>query len=96
MRRRHIFVGGDAADRGLVHPDIVGDILEDERRELGDAVAEKGLLVLDDAFHHFIQRPLPLVQTADEPGGRTYFFRNVVLLFFITGGDAITQHAGEL
>ena len=46
--RVHVLVVDHAADRRLVHADVVGDVLEHERAELLDPVVEKAALELDD------------------------------------------------
>ena len=41
LRRVHVLVVDHAADRGLVHPDVVGDVAQDERAQVLDAVIEE-------------------------------------------------------
>ena len=82
-RRRHILVRGDAADGGLVHVDVVGDVFQDKRLEFADPFLEEAPLVLHDAFHDLVQRPLTLMQALDEPCRRPDFF--VEVFFFLAG-----------
>ena len=44
-RRRHVLVGGDPADRALVHADRVGDVAQDQRPQRLHAVAEEPVLL---------------------------------------------------
>ena len=77
----HIFVGRDAADRGFVHVDIIGDVFQDKRFELADPFLKKAALVFYNTFDDFVQCPLPLVQAFDKPRRRTDFF--VEVFFFL-------------
>ena len=61
----------DAADRGLVHADVVGDIAQDERAQVLDAVIEKVALEIDDAARDFVDGLLALLHRLDEPQRRS-------------------------
>ena len=63
----HVLVGRDAADRRLVHLDVVGDVSQVQRLQMRDAMLEEVSLVADDALHHLVDRPLPLVDGLDQP-----------------------------
>ena len=79
----HILIGRDAADRGFVHVDIVGDVFQDKRLELADPFLKKAALMFYNTFDNFVQCPLPLVQAFDKPRRGTDFF--VEVFFFLAG-----------
>src|SRR5580765_7759376 len=60
LRRVHVLVRHDAAHGGLVHADVVGDVAQDERAQVLDAVVEEVALEVDDAVGHFLDGLLPL------------------------------------
>lgn len=78
-----IFIGRDTAYAGFTSADILGYVLEYQRLELVDAVFEKVVLMLHDAFHDLIESPLPLFQAANHPYGGTQAVIHIV--FFRTG-----------
>ena len=61
----HIFIMSDPADRRLMHLDILSDIPEDKGFEKLDPFIQKFPLKIDDAFGHFINGPLSLMDASD-------------------------------
>src|SRR5690606_383954 len=57
-----IFVAGDAADRALVHVDLLGNRAQGQRPELRDAVAEETVLCLGDRRRDLENGPRALVE----------------------------------
>ena len=51
-RRRDILVRRDPAHRRFVHLDFVGDVAQDERPQMSDALGEKSALLRDDLRGH--------------------------------------------
>ena len=84
-RRRHVFVGGDAADRQFMHGDRVGDGLEIERAQMLDAVHQKGVLLAHDFAGDFEDGLGALVEALDQPGGIGLAFGEIGLVFFARG-----------
>ena len=70
LRRVHVLVGHDAADRRLVHADVVGDVAQHERPQVLDAVIEEVALEVDDAGRDLVDRLLPLLHRLDQPQRR--------------------------
>ena len=60
-----IFVGRHPADGGFVHTDVFSHIPQDHGFEVGDAMFEKISLKFQDAFHHFVDGFLALMNTSD-------------------------------
>ena len=54
-------------DRRLVHADGLGDVAQDHRLEVGDALLEELALLLDDALGDADDRLAALLDRADEP-----------------------------
>src|SRR4029077_20289772 len=77
LRRVHVLACRRAADRGLVHADVVRDVLQHQRTELRDAVIEEIALELRDARGDHVERALPLVDRLDEPCGRPHLLLDV-------------------
>src|SRR5262249_20365340 len=69
LRGVHVLAGRGAADRRLVHPDVVRDVLQHERAEKRDAFLEELALELHDARRDHVERALTLVDRLDDPGG---------------------------
>src|SRR5262245_9738796 len=67
LRRVHVLVRDDTADRRFVHADIVGHVEEHQRPEVYDAVVETVALEIDDARRHLVNRLLPLLDRLDQP-----------------------------
>ena len=67
LRRVHVLVRDDAADRRLVHPDVVGHVPQDERPQVLDAVIEKIALEIDETRRDFLDRLLALLHRLDQP-----------------------------
>ena len=61
LGRMNILVRRNAADRRLVHLDIVCDITKVQGLEMSDTVLEEVALILDDRLHHLVDRALTLV-----------------------------------
>src|SRR5262245_16336513 len=76
-RRVDVFVGTDARDRGLVHPDVVGDVAQHERPEVLDTLVEELPLVAHDRVGDLVDRPLALVEALDEPDRRAHLVLEV-------------------
>ena len=70
LRRVHVLVGHDAADRRLVHADVVGDVAQHQRPQVLDAVIEEVALEVDDAVGDLVDRLLPLLDRLDQPQRR--------------------------
>jgi len=62
-----ILAVGDAADRGDVHADLVGDVLEDQGPQFFRAGDKKVVLLLDDRLHDAQDRGPALVDGVDQP-----------------------------
>ena len=77
---RHVFVGGDARHRRLVHADRVGDGLQVERPQVLDAVDEKRVLLLHDLGRHLEDRLGALIERAHQPGRRLHRFGEIALV----------------
>src|SRR6185295_16536601 len=77
LRRVHVLVRHDAADGRLVHADVVGDVAQDERTEMFDAVIEEIALEVDDAVRDLVNRLLPLLDRLDQPERRSEFVFDV-------------------
>src|SRR5258708_6776857 len=65
--RMNVFVRGDARYCRLVHADGLGDVAQDHRLQVGDALLEEVTLLLDDALGHTDDRLAPLLDGPDEP-----------------------------
>src|SRR5687768_13981612 len=70
LRRVHVLVRHHAADRRLVHADVVGDIAQYERTQVFDPVIEEVALEVDDAGRDLVNRLLPLLDRLDQPQRR--------------------------
>src|SRR5207247_9284232 len=81
LRRVHVLARGGAAHGRLVHADVVGDVLQHERAQEGDAAAEEVALELHDARGDHVERALPLVDRLDEPGGGPHLLLDVAARF---------------
>src|SRR5215207_11243869 len=68
--RVHVLVRHDAADRGFVHPDVVGHVAEHQRTEVLDPVIEEVLLEIDDAGRDLVNGLLTLLDRLDQPKRR--------------------------
>ena len=68
-RRRDVLVGGHAADGALVHLHRLGDVAQDQRAQMRDAVAEEAVLLADDLGGHLQDGLRPLLQRAHQPVG---------------------------
>ena len=80
LRRVHVLGGGDAADGRLVHADVLGDVAQDERLQVRDALVEEVALELHDALRHFMNRALPLLNRAEQPLRRAHLLLHEFLL----------------
>src|SRR5712691_12218857 len=65
----HVLVGGDAADGGLVHADVLAHVPERQRPQVGHAPVEEVALELHEALGHLAEGALALLDTLDEPDG---------------------------
>ncbi len=79
LRRLHVLVGGDAADGGLVHADVLAHVPEGERPQEGHALVEELPLELHEALGHLPQRALALLHALDEPDGRAELLLYILL-----------------
>src|SRR5689334_18861606 len=70
LGRVHVLVVDHAADGGLVHADVVGDVAQHQRAQVLDAVIEELALEVDDAGGHLVDRLLALVDRLDQPERR--------------------------
>src|SRR5882672_7516180 len=68
--RVHVLVGDDAADGGLVHADVVGDVAQHQGAEVFDAVIQEVALEVDDARRDLVDGLLPLLDRLDQPERR--------------------------
>ena len=50
-----------------MHPNILSHLLEHQRFKILDALVKKLLLELDDTRHDFHDRPISLLDTANDP-----------------------------
>ncbi len=62
-----VLVGGGAADRRFVHPDIVGDVLEHQVAQIADPVIEELALKFDNRAGDFVDGLLALVNRLHQP-----------------------------
>jgi hypothetical protein len=67
LRGVHVLVVDHAGHGGLVHPDVVGDVAQDQRPQVLDAVIQERVLEIDDARRDLDDRLLPLVRPTSEP-----------------------------
>src|SRR5215472_18291389 len=67
LGRMDVLVGGHPRHRGLVHPDVLGHIPQNQGLEVGNALVEEVALEFHDGLGHLVDRPLPLVDRADQP-----------------------------
>ncbi len=91
-RRRHPLVRDDARDGALVHPDVLGDVAQDERLEVRDAVVEEVALLLHDGLGDPHDRALPLVEALEEPLRRAHLLAQVALPLAVEVRVARQQH----
>src|SRR3712207_8460753 len=56
LRRVHVLARRHARHRGLVHPDVLGHVPQDQRLEVRDALVQEVPLELDDALGDFVDR----------------------------------------
>src|SRR5262249_39527230 len=63
----HVLPCRRPAHRGLVHADVVRDVLEHERAQVRHALVQEVALELRDARRDHVERPLPLVDRFDHP-----------------------------
>src|SRR4029077_16541874 len=77
LRGVHVLARGRPADGRLVHADVVRDVLQDEWAEERHAALEELLLELHDARGDHVERPLPLMDRLDEPGGGPHLLLDV-------------------
>ena len=70
LRRVHVLVVDHAADGGLVHADVVGDVAQHERTQVLDPVIEELALEVDDAGRDLVDRLLALIDRLDQPQRR--------------------------
>ena len=86
-------VGRHARDRGLVHADVVGDVLEDHGLEVLNALLEEVALTSHDRFGDLVDRLLAVVDRADQPHGRAELVLDVLLgdlvLVLLGGGQDV-------
>jgi hypothetical protein len=64
-----VLVGGHARHRRFVHADVVGDVAQDERPQVGRALLEELALEPQDRLGHAHDGALALLDRADEPLG---------------------------
>jgi hypothetical protein len=93
LRRVHVFVRHDAADRRFVHADVVGDVAQHERAQVLDAVIEEIALEVDDAGRDLVDRLLPLLNGLDQPERRAELVLDVGARFVGVLGCALVEQA---
>src|SRR5215472_4041506 len=67
LGRMDVLAGGHPRHRGLVHPDVLSHVPQNQGFEVGNAPVEEVALELYDGLGHLVDRPLPLMDRADQP-----------------------------
>ena len=83
---RHVFVGGDARDRGFMHADGVRHGLEIERAQMANTVGKEGVLLAHDFGGDFQDRLGALIERSDKPGGGLQRFGEIGFCLLARGG----------
>src|SRR5574338_1116133 len=79
LRRVHVLRRRHARHRRLVHADVLGDVTQDERLEMRDALVEELALELQDRLGDLDDRALALLDRSDQPLRRAQLVLDVVL-----------------
>ncbi len=83
-----VFMGGYPADRGFMHADIFGHIMEDKRFEVARTFFKKIVLKFEQTLHDLVDGSLALLQGFDKPLGTAFFLLQIspgflIQLFFL-------------
>ena len=92
LRCLDIFVGRHAANRGLVHADVLADVAQRERPQVREPLVQEVALELDDRRGDLAERALPLVHRLDEPERRAELLVHVLPGALVLG---VAQRAVE-
>src|SRR5262245_8588891 len=79
LRRLHVLIGGDPADGGLVHADVVAHVAQGEGAEERQALVEELALEVHQALRDLPERPLTLLHALDQPHSGAELLLDVLL-----------------